>query len=272
MHSLHRALLLAVLALSLLQVDAYVTQARSGSNGARLARGLSPLRPKRLFNPSIRDSSSATPSTAAPGSIQTGYIGIYSSAPNAKRDGSTLLGYLGAYGVTQTTDGSAGAAWQYSYTVPASTDTPFNLNHPGTPYHLSAVAIRSGPQVTFGPGNVYYAQAQNTRASTPPGSPTSTYVYDTYAIGYAQTAIWEVDPVSEVVTCNWVNPDGSKPTIYTVKSGSSLYITGDVDALRTQLGNPSDFVVAVSCMLSIHQMCADSLADALQPCNSGVSS
>ncbi len=37
-----------------------------------------------------------------------------------------------------------------------------------------------------------------------------------------------------------------RPRVYSVKSGSGLYLTGDIAALRSQLGNPSDFTQVVS--------------------------
>ncbi|KAI0790181.1 hypothetical protein BC629DRAFT_1288020 [Irpex lacteus] len=181
----------------------------------------------------------------------TGRVGIYTTntgtSTPVKRDDATFVGYLGAYGVTTESDSSlASGPWVYTYTVPASSSQPVNLDHSGTPYRLSAVAIRSGPQVTLGPGNSVYLEAENTRANTPAGSATSTYVYDTYAIGYAQTAVWILDSATGLVTCQWVNPDGSRPRVYSVKSGSGLYLTGDIAALRSQLGNPSDFTQVVS--------------------------
>ena len=51
MLALHRALSFALVALSLFQfADAYAIEAR-GSNAQRLARGLAPAAPKRLFDP-----------------------------------------------------------------------------------------------------------------------------------------------------------------------------------------------------------------------------
>ncbi|KAI0684223.1 hypothetical protein BC835DRAFT_1422413 [Cytidiella melzeri] len=309
MHSLHQALIFAILALSLFQVDASAVKARYGSNADRLARGLPPAHPKRLFHPdmnvardvnpsatvtdsdtasstgtssadstssstSITDSSTAasssestsssasatftssssdslssaasttssssstssdiststsssatpTPTTAAPGTVVSGYVGIYSASTGA------FIGNVGAYGY------AAGAGWTYSYTVPATPGTPVELNYAPTPYRLSPVAIRSDTQPQFGPGNTYHAEAQNSRASTPAYSSTSTYVYDTYAIGYTQTTVWVIDPYTGLVTCQWVNSDGSTPTMYFVANGGILYITGDVNALETQLG------------------------------------
>ncbi|KAI0084344.1 hypothetical protein BDY19DRAFT_997826 [Irpex rosettiformis] len=190
---------------------------------------------------SSSSSSAPTPTAPAPGTAITARIGLYTTNTGTtgpyKRDDATFVGYLGAYGVTTETN----SAWTYTYTVPNSPGTPTNLNHPNTPYRLSAVAIGSGPQVTLGPGNTIYLEVQNSRASTPPGSTISIYVYDTYAIGYAQTSIWLVDPITGLVTSQWVNPDGSHPETFFIKSGSNVYITGDVNALRGQLGNPTDF-------------------------------
>ena len=54
MLSIYRVAALALVALSLFQiVDAYVVRRApaAGSNGDRLAKGLPPAHPKRLFNP-----------------------------------------------------------------------------------------------------------------------------------------------------------------------------------------------------------------------------
>ncbi|KAI9060026.1 hypothetical protein FKP32DRAFT_1083055 [Trametes sanguinea] len=225
---------LALVALSFFTLaHASPASRRAATNAERLARGLTPARPRRLYNPSRTNVARSAPS-GSPGTVQTGQIGIYPAAgsattPQRKRDDS--LGWLSAYGITTDTS----LAWQYQYTEPASTDTVVELNHPGTPYRLSGVAIRSGSQVTLGPGNAYYLELQNTRAHTPAGSASSTYVYDTYAIGYAQTTIFAVD-VNGKLSVHWVNPDGSVPQTYIVAEGNNLYVTGDLNALGSQLG------------------------------------
>ncbi|KIP06564.1 hypothetical protein PHLGIDRAFT_35888 [Phlebiopsis gigantea 11061_1 CR5-6] len=284
MLALHRALSFTLVALSLLQ---FAHAHAIASNAQRLARGLAPAPPKRLFDPHYRaarddvpsslptsasasdpasatpppsssassassssdpssassassssaSSASSTPILPTPGTVQTGAIGVYatSTAPTKKRD--TFLGYMGAYGLSSTFGtGAASDGWTYSFTEPDPLSAVVQLNHPSTPYRLTGVAIRSGPQVTLGPGNAYYLELQNSRASTPAGSAASTYVYDTYAIGYAQTTIFRVDPASGRVSVQWVNPDGSLPQTYVAAHGSSLYVTGDPAALATQLG------------------------------------
>lgn len=178
--------------------------------------------------------------------MQTGFVGIYPAGTTttpAKRDAQPL-GYIGAYGVTsQLGDGSSAAdAWRYSFTEPNPLTAVVELNHPSTPYRLSGVAIRSGAQATLGPGNAYYLELQNTRAHTPAGSASSTYVYDTYAIGYAQTTIFSVDPYTGKLTVKWVNPDGSTPKTYIAMSGNNIYVTGDMVALASQLGTTPTLV------------------------------
>ncbi|KAI0634598.1 hypothetical protein C8Q77DRAFT_768669 [Trametes polyzona] len=227
----------ALLALALFSVDvAHASPAsrREATNAERLARGLTPARPRRLYNGSRTNVARAAPS-GVPGTVFTGSLGIFPAGTSTTtvRKREDAIGFLGAYGVVAP----GGASWQYQYTRPDSDDTLLELNHPGTPYRLSGVAIRTGPQVTLGPGNTYYLQLQNSRAHTAAGSSTSTYVYDTYAIGYAQTTIFTVDSATGKLTVHWVNPDGSVPTVYTVLSGTALYVTGDLTALQQQLGS-----------------------------------
>ncbi|KAH9925015.1 uncharacterized protein BXZ73DRAFT_103393 [Epithele typhae] len=240
MLSLVRAASLALVFLSALSaVHANLARAaiarsdalRDLSNGERMARGLGPKPPRRLYSTGTHVARAA-PSGVA-GTSQSGSIGVYAA-------GGQFVGYIGAYGITTVPPGSgtASAAWTYSYAMPDPASSVVELNRLGTPFRLSAVAIRSGPQVTLGPGNTIYLQLQNSRATTPAGSPLSTYVYDTYAIGYAQTTVFSVDPSTGLVTVKWVNPDGSMPTTYLAVSGMGLYVTGDLSALASQLGTP----------------------------------
>ncbi|KAI0761348.1 hypothetical protein BD413DRAFT_647321 [Trametes elegans] len=235
MLTLARIASFALLALSLFTL-AHASPAgrRAATNAERLARGLAPARPRRLYSGTRTNIARAAPSNV-PGSVQTGNLGVYASGSGALRRRDGPLGYLGAYGVVEPTASGAGGAWAYSFTAPASADTVVELDHPGTPYRLSGVAIRSGPQVSLGPGNSYYLELQNTRAHTAAGSASSTYVYDTYAIGYAQTSIFKVAADGKL-SVNWVNPDGSIAPQYIAKSGTNLYVTGDLSALQAQLG------------------------------------
>ena len=91
---------------------------------------------------------------------------------------------MGAYGLTTTINtGSSADAWAYSFTEPDPLTAVVQLDHPSTvrapsapahtrtdvasqPFRLAGVAIRSGPQVTLGPGNAYYLELQNVRASS----------------------------------------------------------------------------------------------------------
>ncbi|KAI0672156.1 hypothetical protein C8Q78DRAFT_1077718 [Trametes maxima] len=238
MLTLARVVSFALLALSLFTfAHANPAARRIATNAERLARGLAPARPRKLYSGTRTNVARAAPSGVA-GTVQAGNIGIYPAGTSALRKRDEPLGWLGAYGVVTTT----GSSWQYQYSIPASTDTAVELDHPGTPYRLSGVAIRSGPQVTLGHGNTIYLELQNSRAHTPAGSAASTYVYDTYAIGYAQTTIFRVASNGKV-TVNWVNPDGVIPTQYIVKSGSNLYVTGDVAALQTQLGASAELTL-----------------------------
>ncbi|KAH9848138.1 hypothetical protein C2E23DRAFT_889381 [Lenzites betulinus] len=231
MLSLIRIASFALLVLSIFTVaHASPASRREATNAERLARGLTPARPRRLYNGSRTNVARSAPSNL-PGVVYTGKVGVVPSGTSPLRKRIDTLGYLGAYGVVATT----AQAWSYQYTQPVSGSAPLELNSPSTPYRLSGVAIRSGPQVTLGPGNTVYLELQNTRAHTAAGSATSVYVYDTYAIGYAQTSIFRIDLTGKV-TYSWVNPDGSVPTQYLFYYNGALYITGDPAALQQQLG------------------------------------
>ncbi|KAI0819895.1 hypothetical protein BC628DRAFT_1331731 [Trametes gibbosa] len=235
MLSLTRIASFALLVFSLLAVaQASPASRREATNAERFARGLTPARPRRLYSGSRTNVARSAPSNV-PGSVYAGKVGVYpaSTAPLLRKR-TDALGYLGAYGI----ETGVAQAWTYQYTQPTSGSVPVELNHPGSPYRLSGVAIRSGPDVTLGLGNSYYLQLQNSRAHTAAGSPTATYVYDTYAIGYAQTTIFHVDSTGKVLY-SWVNPDGSIAPQYLYASGNALYITGDPTALQQQLGASS---------------------------------
>ncbi|OJT06810.1 hypothetical protein TRAPUB_2327 [Trametes pubescens] len=227
MLTLARVVSFALLALSLFTIaHASPASRRAATNAERLARGQGPARPRRLY--------SGTRTSTSLACFQTGSIGIFpaGTVTSAIRKRSDAIGWLGAYGVSST----LAQAWTYQYTLTSTTSSLLELNHPGTPYRLAGVAIRSGPQVTLGPGNAYYLELQNSRAHTAAGSATATYVYDTYAIGYAQTSIFEID-INGKLSVHWVNPDGSVAAQYLYVSGTGVYVTGDPAALQSQLGS-----------------------------------
>ncbi|KAL1948336.1 hypothetical protein VTO73DRAFT_12411 [Trametes versicolor] len=232
MLTLARVVSFALLALSLFTLaHASPASRRAATNAERMARGQAPARPRRLYSGTRTNAARSAPS-GVPGTVQTGTIGIFpADTQTAVRKRSDAIGWLGAYGVSST----IAQAWTYQYTSTSSTSSLLELAHPSTPYRLGGVAIRSGAAVTLGPGNAYYLELQNTRAHTPAGSSTSTYVYDTYAIGYAQTSIFEID-INGKLSVHWVNPDGSVAAQYLYVSGTGIYVTGDPAALQSQLG------------------------------------
>ncbi|KAI0329801.1 hypothetical protein GY45DRAFT_840116 [Cubamyces sp. BRFM 1775] len=243
MLALARLASLALFALSLFTFVHAASPAarRAATNAERLARGLAPARPKRLYNPSRANVARSAPS-GLPGSTQTGRLGIYPAGTSPslrKRDGT--LGFMGPYGLVPP---GSSEVWTYTFSEPASSDTLLELNHAGTPYRLAGVAIRTGPQVTLGPGNTVYLELQNVRSHTDAGTVTPVYVYDTYAIGYAQTTIFSIDQSTGKLTVHWVNPDGTVAQQYIILAGTNIYVTGDVSALQAQLGaaqlNPID--------------------------------
>ncbi|KAI8989005.1 hypothetical protein BD414DRAFT_485677 [Trametes punicea] len=234
---LARIVSFAFLALSFLTLaHASIAARRAATNAERLARGLPPARPRTLYNPSRTNVARSAPS-GAPGSVQTGTLGFYSTDASGA---TTLVGYFGPVGMTT----NPASAWTYHFTEPSSGSSLIELTGSNTQFRLCGVSTTA--LTTLGPGSPAYLKLGNSRSQTPPGSSTAVYKGDTYVSGYMQSDIFTLDSNGKL-SVNWVNPDGSVEPQYLLLYGTTLYVTGDVGLLRQQFpaANPVDLIFNV---------------------------
>ncbi|KDQ61014.1 hypothetical protein JAAARDRAFT_191135 [Jaapia argillacea MUCL 33604] len=167
----------------------------------------------------------------------SGYIGVSSTTgPGIGKRSGTLIGYFGNPQVDPSTTGAS----RYTFTVPSDPTTVVQLTRTtDNNNHCAVSPYYSNP--TLGPQNTVYLRLENTRSTTAAGA-TSKYVYDTNAIGYAETTIFTVDPDTGDIGIDWFNPDYTA-LLYIVLYQSYLYVTGDVSAFEGQIGSTNVQVV-----------------------------
>ncbi|KAI8975873.1 hypothetical protein BD414DRAFT_539465 [Trametes punicea] len=191
----------ALLALSIVGVvQASFAARRAATNGERMARGLGPARPRRLFKASRTNAPRAAPS-GVPGSTHTGYQPVTSS----------------------------NAAWQFTYTQPTPSDAVVELNWASDPENRLA-GMPNGPtdEAQLGPGNDNYVQFVDATVSCE-----GTFNSD----GFVETTIFSVDESTGKITVKWVNPDGTIPSpLYQLIYANGLYLTGDISMFLQQTG------------------------------------
>ncbi|RPD69349.1 hypothetical protein L226DRAFT_575664 [Lentinus tigrinus ALCF2SS1-7] len=223
----------AFLFLSLLAlVSAASPTRRRETNAQRLARGLTPSRPKRLYDVSRTNVARAAPSSV-PGTVDTGVIKIYSAGT------SILLGYVGKFGFAS----ARGDAWHYVYTVPDSPDDLVNIPDTTGYYWVGPVSyggntiLTQGPSVTLSAGHATAVViANNQGGATAIGATEGAYTA-AYSVGscYAQNTVWRVDESTLQMFPNWVNTDGIVSTQYILTTPSNdemIYLTGDAAAFQ----------------------------------------
>ncbi|RPD54474.1 hypothetical protein L226DRAFT_596755 [Lentinus tigrinus ALCF2SS1-7] len=190
------------------------------TNAERLARGLGPARPRRLYSGTRTNAARAVPSGSA-GTTLRGVIKF------VKSDGS-VFGYMGANGYSSGING----ADTYSYTIPTPATAVVGFTDvTNTAYRLAAFAS-SDKHLGPGYGTVVYLESIVSGA-TPAGSGPVSSEGIGYFGGVGETTIFSVDPNTGKVTIQWVNSDGSvvNPSIYV--SGSTIFLTGDLAAVTS---------------------------------------
>ncbi|TFK87747.1 hypothetical protein K466DRAFT_565179 [Polyporus arcularius HHB13444] len=228
-----RTTFFAVLFLSLLAlVSATSPSRRRESNAQRLARGLAPARPRRLYDASRTNVARAAPSSV-PGTVDTGVIKIYTAGTDV------LLGYVGRFGFTST----LANAWHYVYTVPESPGDLVSIRDTTGYFWIGPVSyggttsLYQGPSVTLGPADATAVVITNNQG----GATTVGATHGTYTSGngvgscYAQNTVWRVDETTLQMFPNWVNTDGTVSPQYILTTPSNdelIYLTGSVPAFE----------------------------------------
>ncbi|KAI0696862.1 hypothetical protein C8T65DRAFT_663041 [Cerioporus squamosus] len=228
MLSIMRTAYFALLVLSLLSlVSAASPTRRRETNAQRLARGLAPARPKRLYSASRTNAARAAPSNV-PGTVDTGVIKIYSAGTDV------LLGYVGKFGFTST----LANAWHYVYTVPESPGDLVYIPDTTGNYWIGPVSyVTQGPSVTLSAADATaVVVANNQGRATALGASEGSYTA-AYGVGscYAQNTVWRVDETTLQMFPNWVNTDGTVSPQYILTTPSNdelIYLTGNSAAFQ----------------------------------------
>jgi hypothetical protein len=216
-------LLAAVLALIAIAVTASPIQE---SNGQRMARGLPPLPPKLGRNlPGYVEARDPTPAAAAKRSQTSPSPSVsYSGRINVRTSEGSSLGYVRNSPATWTIGGvnflGPEQDLHVSFTTTASGIGPFDIlaTDPAFP---APFYVGAGGTSTIGlnsPKTVDFTNVEQ----TPPNS----------IGGVVESAIWSINPTTNELTAQYVNPDGTKPNTviaYDIRA-NELFFVGDLVA------------------------------------------
>ncbi|KAJ6621020.1 hypothetical protein B0H10DRAFT_2019667 [Mycena sp. CBHHK59/15] len=200
------------------------------TNAERLSSGAPLMRPKRLFGSPVFNAARSAPSgTSFPidstQKTQTGYLGLFGV------DG-TFLGFYqtpGAALVSSVTTKRSGSTTSYTFDTPVDTAGLFEIClAEATSYRLAGIGWSAA--LSLGSGHGSYVQLTLAGVSTAAGSPPYANLYE--------TTIYSIDDTTGQLAPNWVNPTGTKPTVYFMWSPTrmELVFTGDTTAAK------SDFI------------------------------
>ncbi|KAI0084144.1 hypothetical protein BDY19DRAFT_997989 [Irpex rosettiformis] len=230
------------------------------SNAKRMAKGLPPLPPRRLYNAKVArqpapshippNSDSSTASSTASGATVAAYvINVVTAVPTpsvtalrSRQNVGALAGYLNQVAKITTTNGNV----KFSLTTDDSALVhglyPTDYQQPTASQPISEfICLANGHSVdqsrnqpiTLSPttGEYLYFGDCGGNLDQPAGSPPT---HDATAVEpeyYASTRVWEVDPATGAISFAYVNPDGSVPagqtavTFWCPEYGSSVSST-----------------------------------------------
>jgi hypothetical protein len=176
----------------------------------------------------------SVPAHAAP---FTGYIEVNNSSTFVS---NTFNGF-GEYTITNN------LADALTVSFDPSSSSPFSItatNNPGSaafPFFGAIVGFASS-SANLGSGNANYTYTGGTIATAVGAIPTIGSNSFTTATGISEaieTAIWSISN-SDILTAQWINTDGSKPTTFIVTStaqGNEILLTGDPTAFINSFGS-----------------------------------
>ncbi|KAI0357721.1 hypothetical protein OH77DRAFT_1421818 [Trametes cingulata] len=233
MLAIARVVSFALLALSFFGIaQASLASRQAATNAERMARGLGPARPRRLYAGSRTNAARAAPS-GVPSTTHTGIIALYLTGTSPS-GGVPPLAWSGRFQIAR----SAGAAFSYTYTEPTPATAVLELECTDDPgYRLGGLPFRMYSSAMLRPGSPYYVQLNHVAAETPAGATEGAFQRGAYQIGYAFTTIFSVDPDTGKITVNWVNADGAVASpVYVLVYANGMYVTGDVPMFYSQTG------------------------------------
>ncbi|KAG8919366.1 hypothetical protein FRC01_001319, partial [Tulasnella sp. 417] len=190
------------------------------TNAQRFSMNLPPLKPKLRRGTRAL---SARQSNTSPRPRTTQRCNIL--VTNA--DNGNTLGYInpvwsifGEYGLLQSTQ--AGAL-EVSFSYPQDDLSPAQLDitaFGSLTWSPAMSPFPDGTSLNMGPGSFNYAFIDSTTqipaGSTPQAGDNNSFTAATGAPSPAESAIWMYDPVTQEITVQWVNPDGSTPPSYII--------------------------------------------------------
>ncbi|KAF5331998.1 hypothetical protein D9611_008980 [Ephemerocybe angulata] len=199
------------------------------TNAQRLAHGLPPLAPRRLFNPTRVSRRAALPSSAP---TLTASFGVY------KRSDNSQQGYISVGGGVSDTQV---ASTTFNFKNPSSADELLEF-HGST--GLNSLLASYDNNLYLGPGNYNTVFMSTATLSTPAGS---RQVADVTKgpVQYSESTVFRIDPATGIVTAQWVNPDGKVVPVYFAmwtrtqngRTTKSLFFTGDIAAYKAHSPN-----------------------------------
>ncbi|KAI0658071.1 hypothetical protein C8Q70DRAFT_198878 [Cubamyces menziesii] len=232
MFPIARAVAFALLALSFFSVaQASVAGRRAATNAERLARGLAPARPRRLYMGSRTNAARAAPSSV-PGTTHVGILALYAtgSSPTSGATPVEWMGYGGPVAFSQI-------AGTFQYTEPSPAGSVVELEcttQSGLRLGGIMPAAHETLQLSASSGNS--VKLTSVGAHTDAGASRGAFNLGQYQVGYAETTIFSVDDTGRV-TVAWGNPDGSTFSApYLVLYAASLYVTGNIAGFVTAMG------------------------------------
>ncbi|KZT69725.1 hypothetical protein DAEQUDRAFT_251226 [Daedalea quercina L-15889] len=153
---------------------------------------------------------------------------------------------FGEYGYT--TEQSEALQVQYTLCDSDSSTGPFNLlaiNGLTTYPYVGAIIGFADTSDNLASSSYNYLYIGGTHKSDPGALPQSGATAFSAASGTQkdyESSIWLIDPTTSEVTAQWINTDGSKPTVYLiyVPSSGALALTGNVNDFTSHFGGATE--------------------------------
>ncbi|KAJ7273155.1 hypothetical protein C8J57DRAFT_267307 [Mycena rebaudengoi] len=199
------------------------------TNGQRLARHL-PLKPPTRRSSARR--AEVSPSVNTP--VSRGYIQVFSVDANDNPTG--VLGY-----VSKNTYIHAQYAFHPSrddaLLVGLSGDHDLRTlnSDTGSPAFLGLVQGRDNTPSGIAKGSsnyLYLASTEQTAPNATPQTVGSSYTTVHGNVHPAESAVWSIDPATNVLIAQWINSDGSPTLTIPFAQGANIYFSGDPDAFQ----------------------------------------
>jgi len=201
------------------------TRPSRDTNGNRLARGLAPLPPKRLYNATRAGAAPARRSTT-PIAGQIAVTAVGGTAPFCWLGTSQSCQTKQSSAVTFTPSAGVGAATAQELVINSGSDN-------GVPM---IVGEYSNAKQGLGTGTYLYIAMFLTTEHTAPGAEPS---YDSIFGFYYESSVWTINAQGEIEG-TWVNSDGTSVSLIIFVDGGPttyyIYATANPAYLATQSG------------------------------------